>query len=86
MAIYDYECEGCKKTFEEIQSMADPPLTECKECGGHLNKLYHPVAAIFKGSGFYATDYGKAKYFDKIEQGQEAASYKPPMEDPDPID
>ena len=41
--------------------MADDPLTECKVCGAPVQRVFHPVAVHFKGSGFYTTDYGKKK-------------------------
>ena len=60
MPTYEYRCER-GHTFEEVQRMADDPLTECKVCGAPAQRVFHPVAVHFKGSGFYATDYGKKK-------------------------
>jgi putative FmdB family regulatory protein len=57
--IYEYRCDDCGASFEVMQKMSEDPLTTCKECGGHLRKVLHPVAIHFKGSGFYTTDYGK---------------------------
>jgi predicted nucleic acid-binding Zn ribbon protein len=42
-----------------MQRMSDPPLTTCSECGAPVERVFHPVAIHFKGSGFYNTDYGK---------------------------
>lgn len=56
MPIYEYECEHCGVRFEKIQRMADPVLTECPECNGHIHRVMQPVGIIFKGSGFYVTD------------------------------
>lgn len=60
MPIYEYECEACKKRFEVIQKMSDPPLAVCSECSGKLHKLVSSPAGLqFKGSGWYVTDYAK---------------------------
>jgi putative FmdB family regulatory protein len=55
--IYEYKCSR-GHTFEAMQKMADDPLTECEECGAAVERVFHPVAVHFKGSGFYTTDYG----------------------------
>ena len=61
MPIYEYRCLN-GHTFEVIQSMADDPVATCEECGAPVERVFHPVAVHFKGSGFYSTDYGaKAK-------------------------
>jgi putative FmdB family regulatory protein len=58
--IYEYKCEN-GHVFEVMQRMSDDPLTECTECGAPVQRVFHPVAIHFKGSGFYNTDYGKRK-------------------------
>jgi putative FmdB family regulatory protein len=60
MPIYEYRCEN-GHTFEVMQRMSDDPLTECSICGAPVQRVFHPVAIHFKGSGFYNTDYGKRK-------------------------
>ena len=60
MPIYEYRCER-GHTFEVMQRMTDDPLTVCEEHGVPLQRVFHPVAVHFKGSGFYNTDYGKKK-------------------------
>lgn len=58
MPTYDYQCSNCKYTFEYFQPMSADPLTECPECKGHLKRMIGTGAGpIFKGSGFYQTDY-----------------------------
>jgi len=58
MPTYDYKCLNCNFTFEEFQKMTDSPLENCPECDGTLKRLIGAGAApIFKGSGFYQTDY-----------------------------
>ena len=60
MPIYEYRCER-GHTFEVIQRMTDDALTVCDEHGTPVQRVFHPVAVHFKGSGFYNTDYGKNK-------------------------
>ena len=60
MPIYEYRCPK-GHTFEIFQRFADAPIEVCQECGaGPVEKILFPVAVHFKGSGFYATDYGRA--------------------------
>jgi putative FmdB family regulatory protein len=58
MPIYEYRCDR-GHTFEVIQRMTDDPLTSCSTCEAPVQRVFHPVAVHFKGSGFYNTDYGK---------------------------
>jgi putative FmdB family regulatory protein len=58
--IYEYKCEN-GHVFDVMQRISDDPLTECQECGAPAQRVLHPVAVHFKGSGFYNTDYGKKK-------------------------
>jgi putative FmdB family regulatory protein len=58
--IYEYKCSN-GHVFEAIQSMADDPLTACEVCGAPVQRVFHPIAVHFKGSGFYSTDYGSKK-------------------------
>jgi putative FmdB family regulatory protein len=60
MPVYEYRCEN-GHTFEVLQRMSDDPVTECQVCGAAVQRVFHPVAVHFKGSGFYTTDYGKKK-------------------------
>ncbi|MDP2831064.1 MAG: zinc ribbon domain-containing protein [Candidatus Omnitrophota bacterium] len=61
MPIYEYECLSCKHKFEILQSITAKPETKCPKCGKKLKKLVSGTGGfIFKGSGFYATDYKKA--------------------------
>jgi putative FmdB family regulatory protein len=61
MPTYEYECQACGHAFEELQSMTDAKLTKCPKC--HKKKLARLISSgsgmIFKGSGFYETDYKK---------------------------
>lgn len=58
MPTYEYECEACGHRFERFQQMSARPVRKCPECGGRVRRLIGSGAAIiFKGPGFYATDY-----------------------------
>ena len=60
MPIYEYECEQCKERVELIQRLSDPPLEVCSSCGGKVHKMVSsPAGLVFKGSGWYVTDYAK---------------------------
>ena len=60
MPIYEYRCET-GHNFEVLQPITDDSLTVCPEHGTPVQRVFHPVAVHFKGSGFYNTDYGKKK-------------------------
>jgi putative FmdB family regulatory protein len=71
MPIYEYRCPN-GHTFEVFQRMTDPPIGSCEVCGaGPVEKLLFPVAVHFKGSGFYATDYGRKARKPTDESGPE---------------
>jgi len=58
--IYEYECNDCGCHFEKRQSFHDEPVAICPECEGKARRVLHAVPIIFKGSGFYVTDYPKS--------------------------
>ena len=61
MPTYDYKCLNCGHSFELFQSMSAEPVTKCYKCNGKLKRLIGTGAGpIFKGSGFYQTDYKKS--------------------------
>jgi putative FmdB family regulatory protein len=70
MPIYEYRCEN-GHLFEVMQKMTDEPVTTCEECGAPVQRVFHPIAVHFKGSGFYNTDYGTSKR--KREMAQSAS-------------
>ena len=66
MPTYDYKCENCDHMFEYFQAMSDLLLKECPECSGKIRRLVSGGSGlIFKGSGFYLTDYAKKNSNDK---------------------
>ena len=65
MPTYEYECTKCEHVFERFQSMTDEPLKRCPKCRCKLRRLFGSGAGIiFKGSGFYQTDYRSKSYRD----------------------
>jgi putative FmdB family regulatory protein len=74
MPTYDYVCDSCNHRFEEIQSFSAEPLKICPECGSDkLRRLFGTGAAIlFKGSGFYETDYRSDSYKSAAKTESEA--------------
>lgn len=62
MPTYEYECDKCKKNFDLFQNMKDEPIKKCPKCGGRVHRLIGGGSGIiFKGTGFYETDYKKKK-------------------------
>ena len=77
MPTYDYVCAKCEKTFEVFQSMKDKHLTKCpdKTCQGRVKRLLGTGAGlIFKGSGFYITDYRSEGYKSAAKSDSAAAA------------
>ena len=63
MPIYGYRCRSCGHEFEVLQKMSDAPLKTCPKCSGQLAKIVYAAGIVYKGSGYYSTDYkngGKA--------------------------
>jgi putative FmdB family regulatory protein len=75
MPIYEYRCSN-GHNFEVRQSFSDDPVTVCQECGATVERVFHPVAVHFKGSGFYNTDYGTRKRSREMKESAESNSGK----------
>ena len=73
MPIYEYRCEK-GHTFEVMQRMSDDPVTSCSTCEAPVQRVFHPVAVHFKGSGFYNTDYGKKRKGSAPSEGSSSDS------------
>ena len=88
MPTYEYQCQKCKKKFERLQSMTAPPVKKCEFCKGKVVRLISAGAGlIFKGSGFYITDYKKkpdAKPDTKKESEKPKPDTKKPSNSPPP--
>ena len=61
MPRYDYKCLQCENEFELVQSFSEAGTGVCPSCSGAGRRLFHAVPVIYKGSGFYTTDYGRPK-------------------------
>ena len=78
MPTYEYQCAKCNKRHEALQSITAKPLTKCPKCGGRLKRLLSAGGGfLFKGSGFYITDYRSKSYHDAKKKDQ------PPSAKPD---
>ena len=72
MPIYEYKCTNGHQ-FEVMQRMSDDAVTACEVCDATVQRVFHPVAVHFKGSGFYNTDYGTRR---RSREGAEANESK----------
>lgn len=73
MPTYEYECGSCGHQFEVFQPIKDKPRKKCPECGKGVKRLIGSGSAvIFKGSGFYQTDYRSSDYKKKAESEKKA--------------
>jgi putative FmdB family regulatory protein len=70
MPIYEYRCDNGHR-FEVMQRMTEDPLVTCTTCEAPVQRVFHPVAVHFKGSGFYNTDYGTKR---RARETEKAAS------------
>jgi putative FmdB family regulatory protein len=73
MPIYEYRCEQ-GHTFEVLQRMTDDPVSTCQTCDAPVERVFHPVAVHFKGSGFYNTDYGTRKRSREAKESKDSGS------------
>src|SRR3954469_23916136 len=76
MPTYEYKCTACGHAFEQFQSMSAPPVKKCPQCGKSKVKRLLGTGAgiIFKGSGFYTTDYRDSSYKEKAKAESGAPS------------
>ncbi len=91
MPTYEYECQKCRKTFELFQSMKDPALSVCPESHcrmrrwgkGKVRRLFGTGSGlIFKGSGFYSTDYRSEGYKEAAKKEGSSGEKSKPAEKP----
>ncbi len=74
MPTYEYQCQKCKKRHETLQSITAKPLTKCPKCSGRLKRLISSGSGfLFKGGGFYITDYRSKSYNDAKKKDQPSA-------------
>ncbi len=84
MPVYEYKCKKCGKEFEAEQRITEDPLTKCPDenCGGEVfRKISKNVGLLFKGSGFYITDYARKKGSPSNGDGKMKKTEKPKKEE-----
>lgn len=75
MPTYEYKCLDCGIRFDRFQSITEDPIQECPECSGQTKRLIGAGAGlIFKGSGFYITDYRSDGYKESEKKDKESSS------------
>lgn len=81
MPLYEYRCETCHHQFEVQQKFSDPPIDTCVQCGKGVRKLISAPGIMFKGTGWYVTDYSnKLKDPSQAKQNDSKAKDKPSSE------
>ena len=75
MPRYDYRCTSCSHEFELVQTFKDAGTGNCPICSSSAQRVFHAVPVIYKGSGFYTTDYGRAKA--PVENAKESKENSP---------
>jgi putative FmdB family regulatory protein len=88
MPTYGYRCGSCGHEFEIRQRITEEPLATCPKCGGKLAKMLYPAGIIFKGSGYYTTDYkgsgdGSAGSSNGVAPASEGSSESKPETKPE---
>lgn len=81
MPTYEYQCQKCKRRHDVSQSITAKPLATCPKCRGKLKRLISSGSGfLFKGSGFYITDY-RSKNYQEGKKRESGSSAKPPASD-----
>ncbi len=73
MPIYEYHCAACEHTFEVMQKFSDPPVKRCPKCKGKVEKLLSAPGLLFKGTGWYVTDYANQSRKKSMEAEKSAS-------------
>lgn len=74
MPRYDYRCTECSIEFELVQKFSEAGQGECPTCGAAGQRVFHAVPVIYKGSGFYTTDYGRPKRPSESSESKESST------------
>jgi putative FmdB family regulatory protein len=72
--IYGYRCNSCGHEFEVYQRMSDDPVEVCPNCQGKVNRKLYPTGVVFKGSGYYSTDYKDSGKSSASSNGSDAST------------
>jgi putative FmdB family regulatory protein len=78
MPIYSYRCDACAHEFELRQGFDASTRQECPQCSNSASRMFHPVGVIYKGSGFYTTDYRKKESGLSSSSNSSTTSAEPP--------
>ncbi|MBI1976063.1 MAG: zinc ribbon domain-containing protein [Candidatus Omnitrophica bacterium] len=79
MPTYEYLCQKCKHRFDQFQPISAKPLTQCPKCKGKIRRVISGGSGVlFKGSGFYATDYRSSSYQEKASKEKSNAKKSEP--------
>ena len=73
MPIYEYRCAACEHTFEVMQKFSDRPVKKCPKCKGKVEKLLSAPGLLFKGTGWYVTDYANQSRKKSMEAEKSAS-------------
>jgi putative FmdB family regulatory protein len=82
MPTYSYQCKECGKTFDAFHSMMCTDPQHCPECGGTGKKLMSASSVIFKGSGFYSTDYRDSGYLEAQKKDSQSSTSPAKKDEP----
>ena len=74
MPTYGYRCTSCGHQFEVFQRMSDDPVQVCPDCQGKVSRVLYPTGVVFKGSGYYSTDYKDSGKSSASSNGSGASS------------
>ena len=80
MPIYEYKCTSCDYSFEERQGFDAEPVCVCPQCQNSARRLFRPAPIIFKGKGFYVTDYPNGSASTSQNTSEESAGNEPRKE------
>ena len=82
MPFYEYKCDECGHQFEVLQSINAEPIELCEKCGSNVRRIIFPSAIVYKGSGFYSTEYGRSRYnHPKAAENKDTSSTEKPKGD-----
>ena len=74
MPIYSYKCKSCGEVFDKLVIAGGNGKVKCEECKSDMQRVFSPVGIIFKGSGFYSTDYKSGSKSNKVADNSSSSS------------
>ena len=85
MPVYEYRCKKCGYEFERVQKLSESPVRRCERCGGAVTKLISPSGLMFKGTGWYVTDYSSKMKEKKSKSTEDTKDVKKEKETTKPV-